>query len=46
METACCERPNPLVQLLFLAMLAGAYYLYLRDVFPLLPLPGLPSWHK
>lgn len=46
LEEGCCERRNPAVQILFLAILAAAYYVYARDVFPLLPLPGLPAWHK
>ncbi|KAL4444348.1 hypothetical protein ABPG75_012085 [Micractinium tetrahymenae] len=42
----CCERSNPSVQVLFLVLLVGCYTLYFRTVFPMLPLPGLPAWHK
>lgn len=42
----CCERSNPTVQILFLVLLAGCYTLYCCTVFPMLPLPGLPAWHK
>ena len=46
LEACCCERRNPWVQLLFLVLLGGAFWVYWRDLFPLLPLPGLPAWHK
>jgi palmitoyltransferase len=34
------------VQLLFAALFGGCYWGYCRHVFPLLPLPGVPAWHK
>lgn len=42
----CCERSNPAVQLLFAVLFGGCYWGYCRYVFPLLPLPGVPAWHK
>lgn len=42
----CCERSNPAVQILFLVLLVGCYTLFYRTIFPMLPLPGLPAWHK
>lgn len=42
----CFERRNPAVQLLFLCLLCGCYWLFCSSVFPMLPLPGLPAWHK
>lgn len=42
----CCERSNPAVQVLFLVLLVGCYATYFCTVFPMLPLPGLPAWHK
>ena len=27
-------------------LLFGGYYLYCREVFPLLPRLGLPAWHQ
>ena len=42
----CCERSNPAVQILFVAMVAGCYAVFYATVFPMLPLPGLPAWHK
>lgn len=42
----CCERSNPAVQVLFLALLGSCLWAYCRFIFPLLPLPGIPSWHK
>ena len=42
----CCERSNPAVQLLFVGLLGGCYWLFWSSIFPLLPLPGVPAWHK
>ncbi|KAL4418925.1 hypothetical protein ABPG77_005219 [Micractinium sp. CCAP 211/92] len=42
----CCERSNPAVQILFLVLLVGCYTLFYRTIFPMLPLPRLPAWHK
>ncbi|KAK9819855.1 hypothetical protein WJX72_003324 [[Myrmecia] bisecta] len=45
-EDVCCNRPNPVLQVLYVALLLAAYYLYSRDIFSLLPLPYAPSWHR
>ncbi|KAL4858645.1 putative protein S-acyltransferase 17 [Chlorella vulgaris] len=42
----CCERSNPAVQVLFLTLLGSCLWAYCRFIFPLLPLPGIPTWHK
>lgn len=42
----CFERSNPAVQLLFLAIFAACYLTFYLTIFPMLPLPGLPAWHK
>lgn len=42
----CCERSNPAVQILFMSMLVGCYAVFFATVFPMLPLPGVPAWHK
>lgn len=42
----CCERSNPTVQLLFLVLLVGCYWMFVDYIFPMLPLPGTPAWHK
>ena len=42
----CCERSNPAVQILFLALLGGCYAIFCAYVFPLLPQPGVPAFHK
>lgn len=42
----CCERSNPVVQLLFLTLVMVSFTVFARTVFPMLPLPGVPAWHK
>eukprot|EP00891_Asterochloris_glomerata_P008224 jgi/Astpho2/8224/fgenesh1_pg.00122_%23_8_t len=42
----CCEHRNPFMQGFYLVLLFGGYYLYCREVFPLLPRLGLPAWHQ
>ena len=42
----CCERSNPAVQLFFLALLGGSYWIFSTHIFPMLPLPGVPAWHQ
>lgn len=42
----CCERSNPVVQALFLALLCACYAAFVAFVFPMLPQPGVPAWHK
>lgn len=33
------------VQILFLTLLSGSFFLFAREFFTLLPLPGVPAWH-
>lgn len=42
----CCERSNPTVQIIFIVLVVGCYSLFCAYVFPMLPLPGIPAWHK
>ena len=41
----CCERRNPALQLVYVAILGVTYHLYARDVFALLPTQHAPAWH-
>lgn len=45
-EVACCQSANPVGQLFFLSLLTFCYYGAWHDVFPLLPVDGVPAWHK
>ena len=40
-----CNEPNPLVQLIYFVCAFGGYYVFVRDGFPLIPNPRLPTWH-
>ncbi|EFN58137.1 hypothetical protein CHLNCDRAFT_57008 [Chlorella variabilis] len=42
----CFERSNPVVQILFVVLLAACYWAAWSYLFPMLPLPGIPAWHK
>ena len=44
--TACCQRYNPTLQLLYLSLLATGYYLYCLEIFARLPQPYAPLWHQ
>lgn len=45
LEELCCERSNPAVQVFFAVLLGACYWVYVREVFSMLPLPGVPGWH-
>src|SRR6476660_1727395 len=45
-EARCCHSANPVGQLFFLALVAFCYWGAWHDIFPLLPVDGVPSWHK
>lgn len=45
-ETACCQKSNPTVQVLFIFLVISAYYCIWKEVFPMLPVPGVSVWHK
>lgn len=42
----CCERRNPAVQLLFLAMFVTCYAVFFVCIFPWLPLGTVSAMHK
>ena len=44
-EDVCCWRPNPLLQLFYLALVLGGFVLYYHHSMPLIPNPRLASWH-
>lgn len=41
----CCDRPNPILQISYVVIVSGAYYLYWEYVFKLLPTPFTPTYH-
>jgi len=43
--TALCERRNPALQIVYLAILGTMYWMYSRDVFTMLPTRHVPAWH-
>ena len=45
-EDYCCWRPNPFLQLFYLALMAGGFALYWMHSCPLMPNPRLPLAHK
>lgn len=45
-EKYCCESRNPLVQALYLLLVALGYYVYCREFFGFLPQPYAPQWHE
>lgn len=42
----CCERSNPAVQLLFLAMFVTCYGIFFVYIFPWLPVGSVSAMHK
>ena len=44
--SACCQRYNPTLQLLYLSLLATGYYLYCLEIFARLPQKYAPLWHQ
>lgn len=45
-EACCCTGRNPVGQGFFLLLLGGCYCGVVAEVFPLLPVEGVPAWHK
>ena len=45
-EYACCWRPNPALQLFYVALMVGGFTLFALHSLPLIPNPRLPEWHK
>lgn len=45
-EDVCCWRPNPLLQLFYLALMGGGFVLYWMHSIPYIPNPRLPAWHR
>ena len=43
--TALCERRNPALQIVYVAILGVMYWMYSRDVFTMLPTRHVPAWH-
>lgn len=45
-ETFCCDRPNPTLQLIYLAIIGGVYYIIIESIFGYLPGYYLSEAHK
>jgi hypothetical protein len=45
LEECCCETSNPAVQVFFCVLLGACYWVYVAEVFTMLPLPGVAHWH-
>lgn len=45
-EDVCCWRPNPLLQLFYLALMGGGFVLYYLHSLPRMPNSRLPDWHR
>ncbi|GLC57570.1 hypothetical protein PLESTB_001241500 [Pleodorina starrii] len=43
--TACCERPNPALQLAYVVLVVGGFALYWTNLFSLLPNPWVDEGH-
>ena len=41
-----CSSTSPFLQILYVLLLAGGYFLYCRDIFCFLPQPFAPLWHQ
>ncbi|CAD7701821.1 unnamed protein product, partial [Ostreobium quekettii] len=41
----CCESSNPALQIMYLLIMGGSYYLYLTHLFVLLPSPLAGRYH-
>ena len=45
-ENACCWRPNPALQLFYVALMAGGFTLFAMHSLPHFPNPRLANWHR
>ena len=45
-EYICCQRPNPLLQCFYLALMGGGFILYYSQTLPFIPNPRLSEWHR
>ena len=45
-EDVCCWRPNPLLQLFYLALMGGGFALFWLNSLQHIPNPRLPVWHR
>ncbi|KAL1523796.1 hypothetical protein AB1Y20_018719 [Prymnesium parvum] len=45
-EDVCCWRPNPLLQLFYVALMGGGFTLFCLHSLPHMPNPRLPEWHR
>lgn len=45
LEVNLCEKPNPALQLVYAGVLGGGYWLYVQNVFPLVPGPFVSGYH-
>ncbi|KAJ6826303.1 putative protein S-acyltransferase 17 isoform X2 [Iris pallida] len=45
-EDYCCERPNPILQLLYLGILGGTYYIISSTSFRYIPGYYVGEWHR
>ena len=46
LEEVCCWRPNPMLQLFYIALMGGGFVLFYQNSLPLMPNPWLPYWHR
>lgn len=45
-ESFCCDRPNPILQFIYLAIIGGTYYIIVNSIFGYLPGYYLSEVHK
>jgi len=45
-ERVCCWKPNPLLQLFYVALMAGGFTLFALHSLPFFPNPRLAAWHR
>jgi len=45
-ERRCCWRPNPLLQLFYIALMGGGFVIYYQKSLPLVPNPRLALFHR
>ena len=45
-EHHCCWRPNPLLQLFYVGLMGGGFFLFSLHSLPLIPNQQLPIWHR
>lgn len=41
-----CSSGSPVLQILYILLLAGGYFVYCRELFCFLPQPFAPLWHQ